>query len=207
MPPQAVPKNGTAALTPTPGPAAIVKRPTRYVTPGVTPGCVHGSSNEYFAPHRRGEKLRQPLSPVRFKRHKATMHACRRGVIGGVPILAWTLREAGPACPAQGATDRQRRQKGAFMNRTIRDVEIATAIDSDLLRRREQFAGQPAAWRVWSEAAHVATLNERARIAFIEHVAASRGADIALRLLMKAQSIREQVTQALLLSETQATLH
>ena len=53
------------------------------------------------------------------------------------------------------------------MNRTIQDVEIAAAIDSDLLRRRQQFAGQPAAWQVWSEAAHVATLNERARSAFI----------------------------------------
>ena len=93
------------------------------------------------------------------------------------------------------------------MNRTIQDVEIAAAIDSDLLRRREQFAGQPAAWQVWSEAAHVATLNERARTAFIERVAVSRGVDIALRLLMKAQSIREQVTQTLLLSEAPATLH
>lgn len=83
------------------------------------------------------------------------------------------------------------------MNRTIQDVEIAAAIDSDLLRRRQQFAGQPAAWRVWSEAAHVATLNERARTAFIEHVAASRGADIALRLLMKAESIRATVLESL----------
>lgn len=90
------------------------------------------------------------------------------------------------------------------MNRTIQDVEIAAAIDSDLLRRREAFAGQPAAWRVWSEAAHVATLSERARIAFIEHVAASRGADIALRLLMKAESIRETVMQALLSSHMEA---
>ncbi|CAJ0773091.1 MAG: DUF7696 family protein [Ralstonia sp.] len=93
------------------------------------------------------------------------------------------------------------------MNRTIQDVEIAAAIDSDLLRRREQFVGQPAAWRVWSEAAHVATLNERARAAFIEHVANARGADIALRLLLKAQSIRDQVTQTLLTNETPATLH
>lgn len=83
------------------------------------------------------------------------------------------------------------------MNRNIQDVEIAAAIDSDLLRRRQQFAGQPAAWRVWSEAAHVATLNERARMAFIEHVAASRGADIALRLQMKAESIRATVMQTL----------
>jgi hypothetical protein len=93
------------------------------------------------------------------------------------------------------------------MNRTIQDVEIAAAIDSDVLRRREQFAGQPAAWRVWSEAAHVATLNERARTAFIEHVANSRGADIALRLLLKAQSIRDQITQTLLMDDTAATLH
>lgn len=83
------------------------------------------------------------------------------------------------------------------MTRTIQDVEIAAAIDSDLLRRRQQFAGQPAAWQVWSEAAHVATLNERARTAFIEHVAACRGADIALRLLMKAESIRATVMDAL----------
>lgn len=93
------------------------------------------------------------------------------------------------------------------MNRTIQDLDIAAAIDSDLLRRREQFAGQPAAWRVWSEAAHVATLNDRARTAFIEHVANSRGADIALRLLLKAQSIRDQITQTLLMNETPATLH
>jgi len=93
------------------------------------------------------------------------------------------------------------------MIRTIQDVEIAAAIDSDLLRRRQEFLGQPAAWRVWSEAAHVATLSERARTAFIEHVAASRGADIALRLLMKAESIREQVVQTLRLSEASATLH
>jgi len=102
------------------------------------------------------------------------------------------------------------------MNRTIQDVEIAAAIDSDLLRRREQFAGQPAAWQVWSEAAHVATLNERARIAFVEHVAASRGADIALRLLMKAESIRATVMEtlqsrmaeaAVQMAEVSGTLH
>ncbi|WP_439890723.1 DUF7696 family protein [Ralstonia sp. 25C] len=102
------------------------------------------------------------------------------------------------------------------MNRTIQDVEIAAAIDSDLLRRREQFVGQPAAWQVWSEAAHVATLNERARIAFVEHVAASRGADIALRLLMKAESIRATVMEtlqsrmeeaAMQMAEVSGTLH
>jgi len=102
------------------------------------------------------------------------------------------------------------------MNRTIQDVEIAAAIDSDLLRRREQFAGQPVAWQVWSEAAHVATLNERARIAFVEHVAASRGADIALRLLMKAESIRATVMEtlqsrmaeaAVQMAEVSGTLH
>lgn len=60
---------------------------------------------------------------------------------------------------------------------------------------------------MWSEAAHVATLNERARNAFIEHVANSRGADIALRLLLKAQSIRDEVTQTLMVGETTATLH
>ena len=72
-------------------------------------------------------------------------------------------------------------------DRNIRDAEIARAIDADLLRRRQQFNGQPAAWGVLCEAAHVATLNERARMAFVERVAASRGADIALRLLHKAK--------------------
>lgn len=80
---------------------------------------------------------------------------------------------------------------------TARDAEIAAAIDATLLRRRQQFDGQPAAWHVLCEAAHVATLGEPARRAFIARVAASRGADIALRLLFKAESIRATVTEAL----------
>lgn len=47
----------------------------------------------------------------------------------------------------------------------------------------------------------MATLNERARIAFIEHVAADRGADIALRLLLKAEAIRESVVRSLQAAE------
>ncbi|GAB7549309.1 DUF7696 family protein [Cupriavidus sp. CuC1] len=82
-------------------------------------------------------------------------------------------------------------------NHTARDAEIAAAIDATLLRRRQQFDGQPAAWHVLCEAAHVATLGEPARRAFVARVAASRGADIALRLLLKAQSIRATVTAAL----------
>ncbi|ALF88576.1 MULTISPECIES: DUF7696 family protein [Ralstonia solanacearum species complex] len=80
---------------------------------------------------------------------------------------------------------------------TFRDAEIARAIDSELLRRRQQFEGQPTAWSILCEAAHVATLSERARIVFIEHVAADRGADIALRLLLKAEAIRESVVRSL----------
>ncbi|MBB1629271.1 hypothetical protein [Cupriavidus sp. UME77] len=82
-------------------------------------------------------------------------------------------------------------------NHTVRDAEIAAAIDATLLRRRQQFDGQPAAWHVLCEAAHVATLGEPARRTFIARVAASRGADIALRLLLKAESIRATVTAAL----------
>ncbi|MFP3889455.1 hypothetical protein [uncultured Ralstonia sp.] len=89
-------------------------------------------------------------------------------------------------------------------DRNIRDAEIARAIDADLLRRRQQFNGQPAAWGVLCEAAHVATLNERARMAFVERVAASRGADIALRLLHKAEAIRESVMKALQSADTAA---
>jgi hypothetical protein len=57
---------------------------------------------------------------------------------------------------------------------------------------------------VLCEAAHVATLNERARMAFVERVAASRGADIALRLLHKAEAIRESVMKALQSADTAA---
>ncbi len=88
-------------------------------------------------------------------------------------------------------------------DRIIRDAEIARAIDSELLRRRQQFEGQPTAWSILCEAAHVATLNERARIAFIEHVATARGADIALRLLLKAEAIRESVVRSLQSPEEQ----
>ncbi|AXV73519.1 DUF7696 family protein [Ralstonia pseudosolanacearum] len=86
-------------------------------------------------------------------------------------------------------------------DRNIRDAEIVRAIDTELLRRRQQFEGQPAVWSILCEAAHVATLNKGARIAFIEHVAADRGADIALRLLLKAEAIRESVVRSLQAAE------
>ncbi len=86
----------------------------------------------------------------------------------------------------------------------VRDAEIAAAIDAALLLRRRQFDGQPAAWHVLCEAAHVATLGEAARTRFIERVASSRGADVALRLLLKAESIRATVIQALQAGEAQA---
>lgn len=80
---------------------------------------------------------------------------------------------------------------------TFRDAEIVRAIDTEPPRRRQQFEGQPVAWSILCEAAHVATLSERARIAFIEHAAADRGADIALRLLLKAEAIRDSVVRSL----------
>ena len=58
-------------------------------------------------------------------------------------------------------------------DRNIRDAEIARAIDADLLRRRQQFNGQPAAWGVLCEAAHVATLN--AGTSCPPHMASRRG--------------------------------
>ncbi|BEU66939.1 hypothetical protein MAFF301069_14940 [Ralstonia pseudosolanacearum] len=90
---------------------------------------------------------------------------------------------------------------GIMTDRNIRDAEIVRAIDTELLRRRQQFEGQPAVWSILCEAAHVATLNKGARIAFIEHVAADRGADIALRLLLKAEAIRESVVRSLQAAE------
>ncbi|MHA6845659.1 hypothetical protein [Ralstonia syzygii] len=44
---------------------------------------------------------------------------------------------------------------------------------------------------------------ERAQIAFIEHVATARGADIALRRLLKAEAIRESVVRSLQATEEQ----
>jgi len=71
--------------------------------------------------------------------------------------------------------------------------DIVTAIDAAMLRRRDEYAGQPMAWKVFCEASHVATLCEPMRSAFINRVANERGADIALRLKAKAESIRAAV--------------
>jgi hypothetical protein len=72
----------------------------------------------------------------------------------------------------------------------VHDAAIAEAIDAAMLRRRDEYAGQPMAWKVFCEASHVATLCEPLRMAFINRVASERGADIALRLKTKAEAIR-----------------
>jgi hypothetical protein len=72
----------------------------------------------------------------------------------------------------------------------VRDADIVAAIDAAMLRRREEYAGQPMAWKVFCEASHVATLCDPLRMAFINRVANERGADIALRLKSKAEAIR-----------------
>ena len=72
----------------------------------------------------------------------------------------------------------------------VRDADIVATIDAAMLRRRDEYAGQPMAWKVFCEASHVATLIEPLRMAFINRVANERGADIALRLKTKAESIR-----------------
>ncbi len=51
---------------------------------------------------------------------------------------------------------------GIMTDHTFRDAEIVRAIDTELLRRRQQFEGQPVAWSILCEAAHVATLSARA---------------------------------------------
>lgn len=75
-------------------------------------------------------------------------------------------------------------------------ADITATIDRALLGRRSQFAGQPAAWQLLCEAAHVATLEEPARTAFVERVAEQRGADIALRLRLKADALRADALEA-----------
>lgn len=80
----------------------------------------------------------------------------------------------------------------------VRDAEIAAAIDATMLRRRDEYAGQPMAWRMFCEASHVATLCEPLRMAFINRVASERGADIALRLKAKAEAIRAEAIARLM---------
>lgn len=72
----------------------------------------------------------------------------------------------------------------------VRDAEIVAAIDTAMLCRRDEYAGQPMAWKMFCEASHVATLNDVLRAAFINRVANERGADVALRLKSKAEAIR-----------------
>jgi len=80
----------------------------------------------------------------------------------------------------------------------VRDADIMAAIDAAMLRRRDEYAGQPMAWKVFCEASHVATLNDVLRRAFINRVANERGADVALRLKTKAEAIRAEAIARLM---------
>lgn len=73
------------------------------------------------------------------------------------------------------------------------DSEISAAIAATLLRRRPMYKDMPAAWLNLCEAAHVASLSEAARAAFLSTVTTQRGADIALRLREHGASIRANV--------------
>lgn len=77
-------------------------------------------------------------------------------------------------------------------------AEIVAAIDAAMLNRRDDYAGQPMAWKMFCEASHVATLPDVLRHAFIERVANERGADVALRLKSKAESIRAEAIARLM---------
>lgn len=77
------------------------------------------------------------------------------------------------------------------------DSEISAAIAATLARRRPQYSDMPAAWRNLCEAAHVASLPETARAAFLSQVTTQRGADTALRLREHAASIRANVVRFL----------
>ncbi|RZT30890.1 hypothetical protein EV147_4738 [Cupriavidus agavae] len=75
---------------------------------------------------------------------------------------------------------------------------IVRDIDAAMLRRREEYAGQPMAWKIFCEASHVATLGDLQRQAFVERVANERGADAALRLKAKAEAIRAEAIARLM---------
>ncbi|WP_456264395.1 DUF7696 family protein [Cupriavidus alkaliphilus] len=77
------------------------------------------------------------------------------------------------------------------------DSEICAVIAATLERRRPMYQDMPAAWRNLCEAAHVASLPEAARAAFLNTVTTQRGADTALRLREHAASIRASVVRFL----------
>nr|WP_315593736.1 hypothetical protein [uncultured Cupriavidus sp.] len=77
------------------------------------------------------------------------------------------------------------------------NAEISAAIAATLDLRRPQYKDMPQAWRTLCEAAHVASLPEAARVAFLNSVTTQRGADIALRLREHAASIRANVVRFL----------
>jgi len=76
-------------------------------------------------------------------------------------------------------------------------AEISAAIAATLIRRRPDYVEMPEAWRDLCEAAHVASLPEAARAAFLSQVTTQRGADAALRLREQAASIRANVVRYL----------
>ncbi len=80
----------------------------------------------------------------------------------------------------------------------VHDAAIVATIDTAMLRRRDEYAGQSMAWKVFCEASHVATLSDVPRMAFIERVANERGADVALRLKAKAEAIRAEAIARLM---------
>jgi hypothetical protein len=87
------------------------------------------------------------------------------------------------------------------------DSEISAAIAATLLRRRPMYKDMPAAWRNLCEAAHVASLPEAARAAFLSTVTTQRGADTALRLREHGASIRANVVRFLSERRMNACMH
>ncbi|MGA3978989.1 DUF7696 family protein [Ralstonia nicotianae] len=74
---------------------------------------------------------------------------------------------------------------------------IRAGISALIHVRRPAYAGRPHGWRDFCEMAHVASLSEAARAAYLSQVAIQRGADTALHLKERAESLRAKVVQNL----------
>lgn len=63
--------------------------------------------------------------------------------------------------------------------------------------RRPKYKDQPYSWKNFCEAAHVASLSDAARAAYLNEVTTQRGADAALHLGDRAETLRSKVVQYL----------
>ncbi len=71
--------------------------------------------------------------------------------------------------------------------------QIKAQIAELIHARRPKYKDQPYSWKNFCEAAHVASLSDAARAAYLNEVTTQRGADAALHLGDRAETLRSKV--------------